>query len=281
MASMADSTGLTDEEFRTKLENHFAMYRMNLRSPLVQHISMDQWYRVEVFIVNEIGLFKRADIEPDGRVDLGCELLVPASADSMTPLKQDTTYDLTIRPSTWLGADTTSLPNTGVAGFLASGKGSFEYSITPKTHSQQKYQRGPRYLRIYGQHVERFPQQQAHQPSKLDDWILPLVVGPIELLGDGMADTNMNTNASIECWPPTTPMVHSSYRLFSTTSDVGDNSSSSNSNDNNVAIHESWESGIPGKIWDSALVMLQMLERMVQYKPDSLNGKHVLDLSAG
>ncbi|CAO3590438.1 unnamed protein product [Absidia cylindrospora] len=266
---MTDSIGLTDEEFRAKLENHFAMYRMNLRSPLVQQVSIDEWYRAEVFLVNEIGLFKRADIEPDGRVDLGCELLVPASADSLTPLKQDTTCDLTVRPSTWPGADE---PHYRTLEWLVSWLAEKDL-LNTRLHRNTITDRTTN-------HVEKFPQQQQQQQthsSQLDDWILPLVVGPIELLDDAPG-ANLNggaTNASIERWPTTTAMVHSSYRLFSTVGDLVGNDT------NNVAIHESWESGIPGKIWDSALVMLQMLERMVQYKPDYLTGKHVLDLSAG
>ncbi|KAI8335920.1 putative methyltransferase-domain-containing protein [Chlamydoabsidia padenii] len=221
-------------------------------------------------MVNEIGLFKRADIEPEGRVYLGCDLLVPSSADSLAPLTLDTTCDITLRPSTWSGAAHTTLPNTGVAGFLASGKGAFEYTITPK---QSSYQQGPRYLRIYCRRVEHFPRLQEAPSDKLDDWILPLVVGPLLLSGDTTVDVNHgNTHFPIESWQPTTLMVHSSYRLFNNTFE---------DNNNNVAIHESWESGIPGKIWDSALVMSRMLEQMAHYKPDYLDGKHILDLSAG
>jgi hypothetical protein len=263
-------TGLTDEEFCAKLENHFAMYRMNLRSPLVEQITTDRWYRAEVFLVNEIGLFKRADMAPDKEVHLGCDLLVPSSPDSLTPLQLDTTCDLTIRPSTWSDStDPSCIPPTGVAGFVASGKGAFEYTITPKHPGQQRY--GPRYLRIYCKRIENFTQQPL--ADTLDDWILPLVVGPVLLIKPTTAvETNKdNSHAPIGCWPEGTQMVHSGYRLFGLpTDDLA-----------NVAIHESWESGIPGKIWDSALVMWKLLERMARYKPDYLDGKHILDLSAG
>ncbi|KAI8093290.1 putative methyltransferase-domain-containing protein [Halteromyces radiatus] len=263
---------------------------MNLRSPLIQKVTVNQWYRVEVFLVNEIGLFKRADIEPDGCIYLGCELLVPASSESLTPLKLDTTCNLTIRATTWSGTDTTLLSNTSIPGFFASGKGSFEYTITPKKNQEKVYECGPRYLRIYCQSVENFPQHRKQDEAdnnnnnKLDDWILPLVVGPIELSNDSSVDNNNgSTNATVETWPENTPMVHSAYRLFSsaTAHELDNSDDTTTTTTFNVAIHESWESGIPGKIWDSALVMLQMLERMVQYKPNYLNGKHVLDLSAG
>ena len=65
---------ISDEEFRTKLESHFSLYRINLRSPVAAQVKPGHWYRVDLLLVNELGLFRRADIEPDGQVEVTCDL---------------------------------------------------------------------------------------------------------------------------------------------------------------------------------------------------------------
>ncbi|KAI9301585.1 putative methyltransferase-domain-containing protein [Cunninghamella echinulata] len=252
---------------------------MNLRSPLIQQVSLDHWYRIEVFLVNEIGLFKRADIEPNGRVYLGCDLLIPSStATSLTPFQRDESYQIYVRPCTLASS---TLPITDIAGFLGNGKGSFEYKITinKEKHQNQPPQLGPRYLRIYCRQCDQFPKQlKTPPPENLDDLILPLVVGPIELT-DIDPDLVLPTNTPIENLPSSIPTVHDTYRLFSFQS--SSNNEVGGKDNINIAIHESWESGIPGKIWDSALVMYKMLKLMVQKNKTILDGKHIMDLSAG
>ncbi|CAO3609694.1 unnamed protein product [Cunninghamella blakesleeana] len=268
-------TNITDEEFRTKINNHFALY-----------LSLDHWYRIEVFLVNEIGLFKRADILPNGRVYIGCDLLIPASTEnSLTPFKHDPNYQITIRPST---LSTSTLPKTDIAGFIGNGKGSFEYKISlinnkNSEHSdhqllnEKEKNNTPRYLRIYCTGCKDFPKQlQKPLPNDIDDFILPLVVGPIQL-SNHSPSSSIPTNTCIEDWPPSISTVHDTFRLFSFKS----NNNNNNNNNNNIAIHESWESGIPGKIWDSALVMYKMLKLMIQKNKSIFNDKHIVDLSAG
>ncbi|CAO3624955.1 unnamed protein product [Cunninghamella echinulata] len=275
-------SNITDEEFKFKINNHFALYRMNLRSPLIQQVSLNHWYRIEVFLVNEIGLFKRADIEPNGRVYLGCDLLIPSSPSStnisLTPFQRDESYQISVRPSTIASS---TLPITDIAGFIGNGKGSFEYKITidKEKHKNQHSQLGPRYLRIYCRQCDQFPKQLKTPPPKnLDDLILPLVVGPIELTNKD-PDQLLPTNTLIENWPSATLTIHNTYRLFSFQS--SNNNEDNGKENNNIAIHESWESGIPGKIWDSALVMFKMLKLMVQKNKTIFDGKHIMDLSAG
>ncbi|KAF7727440.1 DnaJ (Hsp40), sub C, member 2 [Apophysomyces ossiformis] len=234
---------LTDDEFRAKLEAHFALYRLNLRSPLVMHVTPGYWYRVDLLLVNELGLFRRADIEPNGVVQVACKLL-----ETTTPVQTDNNWKIECR-ATEEGTEA----DKAVAGFQRSGRGAFEYRITSKTSHAAK--RGPRYLHIYVDRTHEFP----HDPKN----ILPLIVGPVFIQPE-QTPVYARTNAPIADWPENTPMVHDGYRLFS-----------------NIMIHESWDAGIPGKIWDSALVMLGFVNRLAETRPEELQARKVVDLSAG
>ncbi|KAL0084518.1 putative methyltransferase-domain-containing protein [Phycomyces blakesleeanus] len=303
---MVDSTSrdkLTDEEFRQKLEAHFALYRLNLRSPLITNITVNQWYRADLLLVNEVGLFRRADIEPDGIVEIGCEILQSRHS-KMAPLEADPEWKIEIRPAHTWNKRTNTLLNQfdEIPGFQASGRGALEYrlvkaqtktkalegsgegsgaKVTSNLDNAVQSQKPRHYLRFYPTKLDKFPQQNDKNPDPMDI-ILPLVVGPL-YVEDNSNNNNLsrkdtssslpssspsvNTYAPPELWPDTTEMVYDTYRMFNTK--------------NNVVIHESWDSGIPGKIWDSALVMLDVLKKMAAVKPEYLSSKHIVDLSAG
>ncbi|KAG0165668.1 Methyltransferase-like protein 21D [Apophysomyces sp. BC1034] len=237
------ATVLSDDEFRAKLEAHFALYRLNLRFPLVTHITPEYWYRVDLLMVNELGLFRRADIEPNGVVRIACELL-----ETTTPVRPDSNWTVE-----WREVQDKQSTNAQVAGFQASGRGAFEYRVRSTTADAKEG--GPRYLRIYVDWTDQFP----HDPQS----ILPLVVGPICIQPCKKPD-HSPTNSPVADWPENTPMVYDGYRLFS-----------------KIMIHEAWDAGIPGKIWDSALVMLGFVKRLAEARGQDLKGRKVLDLSAG
>lgn len=256
---------LTDEEFRQKLEKHFSLYRINLRSPLVSQVSIDQWYRIDLLLVNELGLFRRADIEPDGQVIVTCELYSPNDKQGITPFSYpDPDYELDIRASRVFTEGQLKEEMT-IPGFEHSGRGALEYRVRRKT---QHAPRKPFYLQIKPTELVRFPKQQ----EKNLDFILPLVVGPIEVIPD-LEPSVQDTSLPLELWNHSSipDMVYEGYRVFST----------SEQPPVNIAIHEMWDSGIPGKIWDSALVMLDVIKNMIEYHPEYIDQKHILDLSAG
>lgn len=257
---------LTDEEFRQKLEKHFSLYRINLRSPLASQVAIDHWYRIDLLLVNELGLFRRADIEPDGQVIVQCELYSPNNeTHAITPFQYPSPdYDIEIR-ATRVFAEEQLQDVMTVPGFEHSGRGAFEYRIRSKS---QNAPRKPFYLMIKPEKLVRFPKQQQAEGGNLD-FILPLVVGPIEVIPD--LSPSQNTSLPLELWHDVPEMVYEGYRVFST----------SEQPPVNIAIHEMWDSGIPGKIWDSALVMLEVIKNILQHHPDYIDQKHVLDLSAG
>ncbi|KAI8059302.1 putative methyltransferase-domain-containing protein [Gongronella butleri] len=72
-------------------------------------------------------------------------------------------------------------------------------------------------------------------------------------------------------------MSHATYRWF-TLKDAQNEDDAKH-----IAIHEVWEEGIHGKVWDSALVMVHVIQTMARdnhFLP-YIQGKHVVDLSAG
>lgn len=261
---------LTDEEFRAKLEKHFSLYRINLRTPIASHIAPEQWYRVDILLVNEIGLFRRADIVPDGQVVVSCDLYTPEEQQGITPFSlEDNDWEIEIRAAPAFNEGKVSTQPQPAPGFYASGKGTFEYRVRPK-HKDAK--RGKRFLNIQPKQLVNFPQKQQQQQNtpKTVDIILPLVIGPIEIIPD--LDHNDDTHLPLELWKhQTDAMVYDGYRSFSTSMHPPVN----------IAIHEMWDSGIPGKIWDSALVMLDVMKNIIEHHPEYIDAKHTIDLSAG
>jgi hypothetical protein len=255
---------LTDEEFRVKLEKHFSLYRINLRSPIASCISPNQWYRVDILLVNEIGLFRRADILPNGQVIVYCELYKP-NTNGITPLVDDDEWEIEVRSAPSFNEGCLSTQIQPCPGFYASGKGTFEYRVKSKCKNSKG---GKRFLHVQPTQLINFAQK-AQAETNLEI-ILPLVIGPIEIQTD--LNHCEDTHLPLELWKnQTTDMVYDGYRVFSTSQDPPIN----------IAIHEMWDSGIPGKIWDSALVMLDVIKNIIQYHPHYIDQKHTLDLSAG
>ncbi|KAI7888761.1 putative methyltransferase-domain-containing protein [Mucor mucedo] len=180
----------------------------------------------------------------------------------MTPFYEDEDWSLDIRPAPSFGEGRLSKEASTVPGFCSSGKGAFEYRIRSK-HEQPIA--GKRYLHIKPTQLVNFPQNTNGNLQV----ILPLVIGPINIVPDLQ---QMDTHLPLELWKnQDMEMVYDGYRLFSTSMQPPVN----------IAIHEMWDSGIPGKIWDSALVMLDVMKNIIDLHPEYIDGKHTLDLSAG
>ncbi|KAI9243322.1 putative methyltransferase-domain-containing protein [Phascolomyces articulosus] len=137
-------------------------------------------------------------------------------------------------------------------GYEGSGKGGFEYRIIRDTKKKDEQSFKGYYLHISVSHVES---------CTLSPHVLPLVIGPIQINNNSESVIDHPTNAPIELWPENTCMVHDIYRLFSHT-----------------VVQEYWDAGIPGKIWDSAIVMLEFLKNLMPFLAER---QHIVDLSAG
>ncbi|CAO0789753.1 unnamed protein product [Mucor circinelloides] len=265
---------LTDEEFRAKLEKHFSLYRINLRSPLASQVAPGHWYRVDLLLVNELGLFRRSDIEPDGQVILACDLYTPNTDGGITPFScKDPDWELEIRSARAFTEGQLSKDALPVPGFVHSGKGAFEYRIRSKhtnaTATATPTAKQTKFLHMRPIQLVNFPKEKRSDYNL--ETILPLVIGPIEI--DPALQPTFDTSLPLELWhnSAAVKMVYEGYRVFST----------SDNPPVNIAIHEMWDSGIPGKIWDSALVMLDVIKKMMDIHPEYIDQKHTLDLSAG
>lgn len=261
---------ITDEEFRTKLEKHFSLYRINLRSPLASRVAPNHWYRVDLLLVNELGLFRRADIEPDGQVILTCDLYTPNADEGITPFSYiDSDWELDIRPARTFTEGQLSKGTMPVPGFASSGKGAFEYRIRSKHANTTTTTTTTKFLHMRPTQLVNFPKVKKSEFNL--ETILPLVIGPIEIIPT--LNPTFDTSLPLELWQNSAAMemVYDGYRVFST----------SQNPPVNIAIHEMWDSGIPGKIWDSALVMLDVIKKMIDIHPEYIDQKHTLDLSAG
>lgn len=266
--------GLTDEEFRAKLEKHFSLYRINLRSPIASRVIPHKWYRVDLLLVNELGLFRRADIEPDGQIQLDCHLYHSMGETGITPLAlTDDEWEIQIRAAPGYQQGELATERYPMPGFYGTGKGTFEYCVVPK-HDKAVTMTAKRYLYILPKSLHQFPKIVANdnEPYRMEN-ILPLMVGPIEIDPHFQLEEAIDTSKPLELWNKSDiEMVYDGYRVFS---------SSAEPPFVNIAIHEMWDSGIPGKIWDSALVTLDVVKGIIKHHPEYINGRHVLDLSAG
>lgn len=96
--------------------------------------------------------------------------------------------------------------------------------------------------------------------------ILPLTVGPFFI----------NSASGIEGWQETSENINElegqQYRTLS---------SSLSDSTTYFLLKEQWDFGTPGKIWDSAIIMTNVLLSVCQADPTYLSNKRLLDLSAG
>lgn len=219
-----------------------------------------------------MGLFRRADIEPDGQVILGCDLYTPNPDGGITPFSYvDPDWELDIRPARTFTESRLSKDAMPVPGFVGSGKGAFEYRIRSKHPNRtMPATKQTKFLHMRATQLINFPKEKKSEYNL--ETILPLVIGPIEIIPtlEPAFDTSLPLEL-VQNSTAATEMVYDGYRVFSTSQDPPVN----------IAIHEMWDSGIPGKIWDSALVMLDVIKNMITFHPEYIDQKHVLDLSAG
>lgn len=95
---------------------------------------------------------------------------------------------------------------------------------------------------------------------------MPLTVGPIYIKNDNeMGDWSDNRIETIN------ELERQHYRSLQ----------SSLSSDTYFLLKEQWDLGTPGKIWDSAIVVTQILINLFAADPNHFSDKRILDLSAG
>ncbi|RUO95849.1 putative methyltransferase-domain-containing protein [Jimgerdemannia flammicorona] len=302
-----------DDDFVSKLHSQFALYRLVLHRPVCPKVCPNQWHRVTLLLSNELGLFRKKDLEPDGFVRLRCAFL-PRVGDN----DGDDAYTVEARPlqdEVWALNDVVGMKWPG---FKGSAKGGLEYRIVRRkswvavkgaaveagggchvarevnartngnrngrvpTSTVPPPALGQRYLHI-------FPDPEAEHSIN----VMPLVIGPLSIVADDGGDDSGGSPPAAEVpGLPTTSVpirfwdadesLHETYRTFPLPDfPTSTGSHRKRAGGRHLLIQESWDSGIPGKVWDSALVLSAFFANMIARSPKWLEGKHVVDLSAG
>lgn len=235
------------DSLRTSLAKNTALYRLALHQPIESKMRFDQWYRINISIVTEMGLLltsqKLKETFPYG-IRLTCSIyhhqqqgLCDAPLE-IEPLMKDV----------WEADSVTIAPWPGFAPM--SCHGGFKYHLPNDMILSDAC-----YLVI--------------QPSIHSDAIMPLVIGPIKV--DPHQGSPLPT---IRGWESATTtidgliqnQIHHKYAVNDTSQ---------------LLIKEHWCCGTAGKVWDSALLLTALFAHAIYSNPDRFANHRILDLSAG
>lgn len=298
-AAVANATG-DDDDFKLTLQGQFMLYRLFLVRPICPSIHLNRWYRLNLALINECNLFRHQDMEPDGTVRLQCEFLVrDPAADA------DELYVVEVRPmqdEVWAfdGAVEMEWP-----GFKGRGKGGLEYRVVRRKGRDGGAAVPP--LPVAGEkYLHVFPDPHIEHSVN----VLPLVVGPLTIIDeldlsldhaldpddDSLIGHGIRPSSPVAV-VPSSPMSESPtqfwdadyslyvmYRAFP----VPDLRKKVTAGAENrcaviprLLINELSDGGIPGKVWDSAYVLSGFFSNMISRNLKWMDGKHIVDLSAG
>lgn len=273
-----DNTAIDENGFYQSLHRHSVLYRVVLKRPFFYRIPIGEWYRFDLELVNELGLSLKGDRERLCYMRLSCELLV--KEENQDGMQIATDYQIETRPLQLNAWD--FLPGSSSApespGFNHSGVGGIEFRLleveggewqrTAKTKCSKKY-----YIRI----LPTFDSDQTLHA-------LPLTCGPLEVVGGDDAATEAN---KLE-WAASDVRSESMQRAFSLDrlSVCGTEASSGLPTPPGLfeklfVVKEGWTLGTPGKMWDSALILSDMFAKKIMRQPNCLEGRHIIDMSAG
>ncbi|CAG8758960.1 11268_t:CDS:2, partial [Racocetra persica] len=294
-------------------------YRLLLRRPLHPYIHLNMWYTMDLMFVSEMGLFKREDMYGVEGYSLGIKMLEIGNDDAIDefevqvrPMSPEACEWSGLTSTDWAGVQSGGkgglefriVPANSRSNASENGSDANNASISKGRNKKNK---------LYSNNIQR-TKTDYHVNEHL---LVPLAIGPIDLMdchwhSDSCAhhhtasgiscisaesQTVVSTNdpklqissslwSSSHSWssssqcPPQSPMktkclwstdeyiIHS-YRAFFLPKGK------------HLIIKELWDVGIPGKVWDSAFVMVKMIRDMILKDLKLFYGKRILDLSTG
>jgi hypothetical protein len=238
------------DDYYYRLQRYSVLYRILLSRPYSTHIIFNSWQRIDLKLVNELGLTLKGQQRAQCWLQVDCQLLVEKHG-LIRPCSDCLIVCRPLQHNAW-----EFTASSDIAGFQNDTEGHLEYKITRRdeglglspSSAQTKY-----FLRIY-------PTDQDQQTIKA----FPLVIGPLYTAEDKVGYYNSNSDE----WeaPLVSQTIFHGYSL---------------QDDSFLVIKEDWELGTPGKMWDSALVLSQLLCDKIQEDPTCFKGQRLLDLSAG
>ncbi|KAI9493155.1 putative methyltransferase-domain-containing protein [Zychaea mexicana] len=283
-----DHTTTDENDFYQSLHRHSILHRLVLLRPFPHCLTLDTWYRIDLEVVNELGLSLKGDRNASCRMHISCQLFV-VDTDRGGLVRAPPELELSYRPLQVDAWDSSSLAVADQPGFHHNGQGGIEIkvSLIQDARCMMQYTTKAKYL------VRIAPVSNAYQTVDA----LPLTLGSLELkkkppkmLATNAIEWNMGGNENIRSDTIYRMFDLSSLHRFgggeSDTTTVSSPLSPSPAtmaalDDRYFVVKEIWKMGTPGKIWDSALVLSDMFAKKIMQEPTCLDGKHVLDLSAG
>lgn len=237
-----------------RLQRYSALYRILLAAPYSTKLSYKQWYRINLKLVNELDLSLIEEQKKNCWLEVGCHLLVEKNK-KIVPCTDSSIVCRPLKHDEW---DSTTASD--IAGFQNDAVGDFEFmvSLHDESYVSPSTENAKHYIQIYPKAQKR-PSIMAFQ----------LMIGPISITESLMHYVTPPPNHTLENkWkePNTSSAIFHGYRL---------------QDSSYLIIREDWDLGTPGKMWDSALVLSQMMTDKISQDPDYFQGNRLIDLSAG
>ncbi|GAB5588506.1 Cytochrome oxidase assembly factor 4 [Umbelopsis nana] len=269
------------QHFYSKLNYNQSLHRIILQRSTQKMLRLGQWSRVDLCLVNEMGLPSCQDTETNIHVQLACKLIIRRHRTYIdSPL-----YEVGMQPlhdDAW--GDNQRSQQSSI-GFIKSNHGGFEYCIRRNAAADSNQPLGDVYLYI---------SQAPSGPSSVTCNVLPLVIGPL-IVDEEEIIYQDTCKAPVSMWSDVVskrvahPVVKSvrngfwdqkqetsrTYRVYPILSGL------KHHQEQYFLMEENWKSGMPGKIWDGALVITDIFAKRLAKNPTFLDNAHVLDLSAG
>ncbi|KAG2176627.1 hypothetical protein INT44_007291 [Umbelopsis vinacea] len=269
------------KHFYSQLNYNQKLYRIILQRSTQKVLKLAQWSRVDLCLVNEMGLPSCQNISADIQVQLSCKLLTRRN-DSFV---EDARYQVDTQPlqdDEW-GYNDQQSPLANTIGFNQSNRGGLQFRIRPSAQDKLDPRSHNIYLYIY--HAERDP------ASK----VLPLVIGPLvinEHKGDSEPFSVPSMWSDVVSKNLAVQPAAAATTLTSVNEGFWDQKQETNRSyraypfrcgqeEHYVLLEENWRSGMPGKIWDGALVITDIFAKRLVKDPLFLDNVHIMDLSAG
>ncbi|KAG2181004.1 hypothetical protein INT43_008586 [Umbelopsis isabellina] len=269
-----------------KLSYNQSLFRINLHRSTQKAIRVAQWSRVDLCLVNEVGLPLVDDMGDDVQVQLKCKVLSKGRHNFI----DNQLYDIEIRPLQDDAWSSNEQKDQYLVGFYNSSYGGLEYRLQYR-HNADIELDASQYHEIY-LYIQQAPLENSSHAAK----VLPLAIGPM-VVNKPVQTTKDVCASSMPMWSAIVAQKPYPVALPCKSVDNGFWDQKQNTNrayrayplislDKNcyqhyVLMEEKWKLGMPGKIWDGALVATDIFAKRLKRDPSFLDNRHVLDLSAG
>jgi hypothetical protein len=271
------------KHFYSQLNYNQLLYRIVLQRSTQKVLRSHQWSRVDLCLVNEMGLSSCQNISATIQVQLSCKVLTKRN-DSFV---EDARYQVDTQPlqdDKWGYDDDQHSPLANTIGFNQSNRGGLQFCIRPSAIDKLDPRSHNVYLYIFQSHIERDPLTACK--------VLPLVIGPLVINDPGLDSYSVTSmwsdvvSKSLVAQPAAATSLHSVNEGFWDQKQETNRSYRAypfcyGQDEHYILLEENWKSGMPGKIWDGALVITDIFAKRLIKDPSFLDNVHIMDLSAG